>query len=68
MNSEINDQTCYSTENFYNPDWWDRWLKKNLKKKTTLFSKTVKQAVTRRQTILGFNNLLLVILTAIRLK
>jgi len=68
MNFEINDQTCYSIENFYSPDWWDKWLKENLKKKITLFSKIVKQPVTQRQTILGFDNFLLVILTAIRLK
>jgi hypothetical protein len=23
-------------ENYYNPDWWDNWVRKSLKKKATL--------------------------------
>jgi hypothetical protein len=26
-------------ENFYNPDWWEKWSRKNFKKKKTLLSK-----------------------------
>jgi hypothetical protein len=33
MNSEINDQTCYSTENFYSSDWWDKWFEEKSKEK-----------------------------------
>jgi hypothetical protein len=29
-------------ENFFNPKWWDKWLRKNLKKKERLVSKRVK--------------------------
>jgi hypothetical protein len=42
MNVEINRQTYYTTQNFYNPDWWDKWVRKNLKKKIKLLSKKVK--------------------------
>ena len=36
MNLEMNEKTDYK------PQWWDKWSKKNLKKKTKLFSKKVK--------------------------
>jgi hypothetical protein len=26
----------------YNPEWWDKWLRKNLKKKVRLFSKKIR--------------------------
>jgi hypothetical protein len=26
-------------ENYYNPDWWDNWVRKSLKKKATLLHK-----------------------------
>jgi hypothetical protein len=68
MNVEINGSTYRTTQIYYDPNWWDEWLRKNSKKKLKLFSKTVKQPGNRRQTILGFNNLLLVIFAAIRLK
>jgi hypothetical protein len=29
-------------ENFDDPDWWDTWLRKNLKKKMRAFSKRLK--------------------------
>ncbi len=43
MTIEFNGQTYYSMENFDNPDWWDKWLRKNLKKKVRAFSKRLKQ-------------------------
>jgi hypothetical protein len=36
MNVEMNGKTDY------NPKWWDKWLRKNLKKKEKLFPKKVK--------------------------
>ena len=30
-------------ENLFNPKWWDKWLRKNLKKKARLFPKKVKK-------------------------
>jgi hypothetical protein len=39
MDVEINGDTYYTMENFYKPDWWNKWLSKNLKKKLRLFSK-----------------------------
>jgi hypothetical protein len=35
-------RNIYMMENLFNPKWWDKWLKKNLKKKARLFSKRVK--------------------------
>jgi hypothetical protein len=68
MNIEINGSTYRTTQIYYNPDWWDEWLRKSSKKKLSLFSKIIKQPGNRRQNILGFNNLLLVIFTAMHLK
>jgi hypothetical protein len=42
MNIEINGSYYNSLDNFYNPDWWDKWSKKNLKKKVMLLSKMAK--------------------------
>jgi len=67
MNIEIDGRTYYATQNYYNPDWWDEWLKKNLKKKVRLFSKTVKQPVNQRQTTLGFTKVLAIIYTILHL-
>jgi hypothetical protein len=36
MNVEINGKTDY------NPEWWHKWLRKNMKKKVRLFSRRVK--------------------------
>ena len=33
----------YLIENFDTPDWWDKWQRKNLKKKVSAFSKRLKQ-------------------------
>ncbi len=30
-------------ENINNPDWWDKWVRKNLKKKARSLNKRVKQ-------------------------
>jgi hypothetical protein len=30
-------------ENFNKTDWWDKWLRKNFKKKTRLLHKKIKQ-------------------------
>ena len=29
-------------ENYYNPDWWDEWVAKSLKKKARLLNKRVR--------------------------
>jgi len=42
MNVEINGENYYTMENFFNPTWWDKWLRNNLKKKIRLLSKKVK--------------------------
>jgi hypothetical protein len=42
MNAEINGETYYPMENFFNPKWWDKWLRNNLKKKARLFPRRVK--------------------------
>jgi hypothetical protein len=65
MNVEIDGNTYRTRQIYYNPDWWDEWLRKNSKKKLKLFSKTVKQPGNRRQTALKFKDFLAVIYTAV---
>jgi hypothetical protein len=36
--------------NFYNPDWWDKWNKKNLRKKKELFNKIVRETHNKQLT------------------
>jgi len=43
MTTEIDGQFYYSGENFDTPDWWDKLLKKILKKKGRIFSRRIKQ-------------------------
>jgi hypothetical protein len=42
MDIEINGQTYVTTQQFENPKWWNKWFKKNQKKKLKLFSKRIK--------------------------
>ena len=65
MNVEINGSTYRTTQIYYDPNWWDEWLRKNSKKKLKLFSKTVKQPGNRRQTALKLKDFLAVIYTAV---
>jgi hypothetical protein len=36
---ELNEQIHRLQQNFYDPDWWDGWLKKNLNRKVRLLRK-----------------------------
>jgi hypothetical protein len=42
MAIETNRQPYSQIEEGYYPEWWEKWLKKNLKKQTRLFSKRTK--------------------------
>jgi hypothetical protein len=37
MSSGMEEKNYYYTQKYHNPDWWDKWLKNNLKKKLRLF-------------------------------
>jgi hypothetical protein len=41
MAVETNRQRYYPMESV-NPDWWEKWLKKNFKKQNSLLSKRIK--------------------------
>jgi hypothetical protein len=41
MAVEINRQRSYPMEDV-NPEWWEKWLKKNWKKQKSLLSKRIK--------------------------
>jgi hypothetical protein len=43
MTTDINVQTDYSFDDFYTPEWWDDWSKKNLKRKLKNFPKNYSQ-------------------------
>jgi hypothetical protein len=43
MTTESDRQTYYSSNDFYTPDWWNDWSRKNLKRKLKEFSRRLKQ-------------------------
>jgi hypothetical protein len=43
MTTVTNRQTLYLIDNFYSPDWWDGWAKKNLRRKLREFSRNLNQ-------------------------
>jgi hypothetical protein len=43
MTTGIYGQADYSEGNFYTPDWWGNWSKKNLKRKIIIFHRNLKQ-------------------------
>jgi len=34
MKIEINGTTYHTTQNYYSPNWWDKWSKKKFKEET----------------------------------
>ena len=53
------------TQNYYSPDWWDKWSRKNLKKKTWLFSKTHRRPVFVPKAVVSLQYMILVTLNLI---
>jgi hypothetical protein len=43
MTMEANGQSYYSMDYYDDPEWWDKWLRRNLKKKVRAFSRRMKQ-------------------------
>jgi hypothetical protein len=37
MTTNTNEQNYYSNDDFYTPEWWDGWSRKNLKRKLKNF-------------------------------
>jgi hypothetical protein len=42
MAIETNRQPYYSMQDSFNPEWWEKWLKKNWKKQKSLLLKRIK--------------------------
>jgi hypothetical protein len=62
MKLEIDGTTYHTTQNYYSPDWWDNWSRKNLKKKTWLFSKTHRRPVFMPKAVVSLQYMVLVTL------
>ena len=43
MTTESNGQNNYSNDDFYTPEWWDNWSRKNLKRKLKNFPRNYSQ-------------------------
>jgi len=43
MTMETSGQSYYSMEYYDDPEWWDRWCRRNLKKKVRAFSRQLKE-------------------------
>ena len=65
MKVEINGTTYHTTQNYYSPEWWDGWSRKNLKKKTWLFAKTHRRPVFVPKAFVSLQYLILVTLNLI---
>ena len=59
MKTEIN-ETTYKTQNYYNPAWWDKWSKKNYKKKRWLFSRINRKPAFVPKAAIGLQYMVLV--------
>jgi hypothetical protein len=40
---ELDRRFYNSTDNFYSPDWWDKWQEGNFKRKVKSFSRRLEQ-------------------------
>ena len=65
MKVEINGTTYHTTQNYYSPEWWDKWSKKNLRKKRWIFSRTAKRPVFVPRAIVSLQYMILVTLNLI---
>jgi hypothetical protein len=43
MTTETNEQASNFNDDFYTPEWWDNWSRKNLKRKLKNFPKNYSQ-------------------------
>jgi hypothetical protein len=62
MKVEIDGTTYHTTQKYYSPDWWDKWSKKNLRKKRWLFSRTGNGPVFVPRTVVSLQYMILVTL------